>query len=342
MASNVQVESLKGQIKQLQAAITNKKWQDASNVLNLLKKVAATEELLRATKAGVAVSKIRNCDNVAVSQLSKEVVTKWKGEVEESKKKKSGGASSAAAPSPAANGTAKSESPAPSLASKPKASASGSSTPSKVAPPAPIKPTIDTKPVVPAARKQSIGSTVPYSPVEGRTAKKDGVDTNLGDKVRDKCLEMMYDALVVGNGAPSDLVLSRAKAIEKVCYNKAGGISNDYRQKIRQLYLNAKDKNNPSLRQAIVSGDLAVEKFCTMSSTEMASEERKQANDLLDAQNLHNSLAAGEQEAETDAFQCGRCKQRKTRYRQAQTRSADEPMTTFVTCVYCGNRWKFS
>lgn len=32
---------------------------------------------------------------------------------------------------------------------------------------------------------------------------------------------------------------------------------------------------------------------------------------------------------------------RKTTYYQMQTRSADEPMTTFVTCVNCGNRWKF-
>lgn len=63
----------------------------------------------------------------------------------------------------------------------------------------------------------------------------------------------------------------------------------------------------------------------------MASDELKKATDLLNQQNLHHALAAGEQEAETDAFQCGRCKQRKTRYRQAQTRSADEPMTTFVT-----------
>ena len=41
----------------------------------------------------------------------------------------------------------------------------------------------------------------------------------------------------------------------------------------------------------------------------MASEERKQANELLDQQNLFGALAAGEPEAETDAFQCGRCKQ---------------------------------
>lgn len=41
-------------------------------------------------------------------------------------------------------------------------------------------------------------------------------------------------------------------------------------------------------------------------------------------------------------FTCGKCKSKKTTYRQAQTRSADEPMTTFVTCLDCNNRWKFS
>ena len=41
-------------------------------------------------------------------------------------------------------------------------------------------------------------------------------------------------------------------------------------------------------------------------------------------------------------FKCGKCKSMKTTYYQMQTRSADEPMTTFVNCKCCGNRWKFS
>ena len=41
-------------------------------------------------------------------------------------------------------------------------------------------------------------------------------------------------------------------------------------------------------------------------------------------------------------FKCGKCKSKKTTYFQLQTRSADEPMTTFVTCKDCGNNWKFS
>jgi transcription elongation factor S-II len=40
-------------------------------------------------------------------------------------------------------------------------------------------------------------------------------------------------------------------------------------------------------------------------------------------------------------FPCRRCKSKKTTYYQLQTRSADEPMTTYVSCLKCGNRWKF-
>ena len=45
-------------------------------------------------------------------------------------------------------------------------------------------------------------------------------------------------------------------------------------------------------------------------------------------------------EASTDNFTCYRCKSKKCSYYELQTRSADEPMTTFVTCLDCGCRWK--
>ena len=41
-------------------------------------------------------------------------------------------------------------------------------------------------------------------------------------------------------------------------------------------------------------------------------------------------------------FKCGKCKSKRTTYFQLQTRSADEPMTTFVSCNDCGKQWKFS
>jgi len=38
---------------------------------------------------------------------------------------------------------------------------------------------------------------------------------------------------------------------------------------------------------------------------------------------------------------CGKCKSMRTTYYQLQTRSADEPMTTFCRCHTCDNHWKF-
>ena len=45
-------------------------------------------------------------------------------------------------------------------------------------------------------------------------------------------------------------------------------------------------------------------------------------------------------EAATDTFTCRKCKNNKCTYYQMQTRSADEPMTTYCQCCVCGNRWK--
>jgi transcription elongation factor S-II len=45
-------------------------------------------------------------------------------------------------------------------------------------------------------------------------------------------------------------------------------------------------------------------------------------------------------QAFTNAFPCRRCGAKKATFYQMQTRSADEPMTTFIKCLNCGNKWK--
>jgi transcription elongation factor S-II len=56
---------------------------------------------------------------------------------------------------------------------------------------------------------------------------------------------------------------------------------------------------------------------------------------------LKLELAQEKSEDFKGLFTCGKCKSRKTTYYQLQTRSADEPLTTFVTCLNCKKRWKF-
>ncbi|KAA1470900.1 transcription elongation factor [Dentipellis sp. KUC8613] len=293
-------------VKSLQGAASE---QETISVLNVLKKEAKiTEALLRESKAGLAVGKLRSHARKEVADLAKEIVKKWKTEVE--KEKQAAGVSS--------GGKTGAKSTGPS-----RKASTASATPST--------------PTTPLANNSngSLNST--------RTAKSDGVKLDAtGDKTRDKCMELIYDALAFDSGAPSELIFSRAKAIESAVLTDQRGTNAAYKNKIRQLIVNLKDKNNPGLRESVTSGDIPASKFAKMTSHEMASEERKAADNKIKQDNLFQSLGAEEQQAETDAFQCGRCKQRKCRYRQAQTRSADEPMTTFVTCVNCNNRWKFS
>lgn len=45
-------------------------------------------------------------------------------------------------------------------------------------------------------------------------------------------------------------------------------------------------------------------------------------------------------QAMTNEFRCGKCKKRECVYQELQVRSADEPMTLFITCLVCGNKWR--
>lgn len=139
---------------------------------------------------------------------------------------------------------------------------------------------------------------------------------------------------------PDELILSTAVAVEKALFDEHGFTNPKYKAKFRSKYLNLKDKANPQLRSILLQGIITASHFISMTATEMASEERRSSNLALQEENLKNTKAAQDTSAETDQFKCGRCKQRKCKYYQLQTRSADEPMTTFVTCINCNNRWK--
>lgn len=176
-----------------------------------------------------------------------------------------------------------------------------------------------------------------------RNPKNDGVRTDVhGDSVRDKCLELTYTALAVDSEAfPAD-ILEVAKTVEHTVYKGEKGTTAGYKTKMRSLYMNLKDPKNPSLRKRVLGGEISAQRLYTMTPQEMASDELQKEINELKEQNLFKAQGAKEKRATTDRFTCGKCKHKKVSYYQMQTRSADEPLTTFCTCEHCGNRWKFS
>lgn len=168
------------------------------------------------------------------------------------------------------------------------------------------------------------------------------IDGNVtGNKVRDNCIQLIYDALVQDSKDENTVILLKAKSIDEFVFNSSSNKTDGiYRQKMRSLLLNLKDKNNPSLRQSVISGELSIPRLCTMSPQEMASKERREQDKKLEEMNLFKARGPKPVKAVTDLFQCGKCKQKKVSYYQMQTRRADEPMTTFYECQVCDNRWK--
>lgn len=271
------------------------------DILDMLQKdVEPTEKLLRETKLGIAVNKLRAHADNKISDKVKKMIKSWKDTV----------------------------------------TAQKAGTKKKVEKKPEVKEAVASKATAPAASSSSSSYTPPSGP---RTPAKDGVSTAVyADKVRNRCIDVTYTALAVGMTAHPNEVLACAKAIENEVYKMERGTENNYRPKMRSLYTNLKDPKNPGLRLNIISGKISAERLCRMTPQEMASDELKKEIEEMEKQNLFAAQGAREQRAVTDRFTCGKCKQKKVSYYQMQTRSADEPLTTFCTCENCGNRWKFS
>ncbi|KAI1894927.1 hypothetical protein AGOR_G00120800 [Albula goreensis] len=145
-----------------------------------------------------------------------------------------------------------------------------------------------------------------------------------GDSIRDKCIEMLSTALRTDDD-----------------YKEIKATDMKYKNRVRSRISNLKDPKNPGLRKNVLAGAIELQRIASMTAEEMASDELKQLRNVLTQEAIREHQMAKTGGTTTDLLQCGKCKKKNCTYNQVQTRSADEPMTTFVLCNECGNRWKF-
>lgn len=99
-----------------------------------------------------------------------------------------------------------------------------------------------------------------------------------------------------------------------------------------------KNLANPHVQEQLKNGEIKAHTVAFMTHQELKPEKWEQmiqAKMKRDKNKFETNM-----EAATDTFKCRKCHSNKCTYYQMQTRSADEPMTTFVTCLECGCRWK--
>ncbi|XP_021110965.1 transcription elongation factor A protein 2 isoform X2 [Heterocephalus glaber] len=120
-----------------------------------------------------------------------------------------------------------------------------------------------------------------------------------------------------------------------------GNTDMKYKNRVRSRISNLKDAKNPELRRNVLCGAITPQQIAVMTSEEMASDELKEIRKAMTKEAIREHQMARTGGTQTDLFTCGKCRKKNCTYTQVQTRSSDEPMTTFVVCNECGNRWKF-
>lgn len=211
------------------------------------------------------------------------------------------------------------------------------------------------KKLVPGADSSSSGSTSNVETKKRRSSSdhkhhhhRNPLDTH--DQIRLSCRKLLASALKGGEQESEEFMQSienspdlLAAKIEDVIYsnNKRDTGNMKYKNQVRSRVFNLKDKKNPALRVNVLIGLIQPEKIAVMTADEMASDELKMMRMAAAKEGMDAAQLAIKEGTKTSLLKCGKCKKNNCTYHQMQTRSADEPMTTFVLCNECGNRWKF-
>ncbi|ALC39718.1 CG8117 [Drosophila busckii] len=284
--------------------------EQALDLLKALQTLNINLEILTKTRIGMTVNELRKSSkDDEVIALAKTLIKNWKRFL----------ASPAPTTTPKENAPGKESSSSASKAttaskSKEKSSSSGSNSSSK-----------DKR-----DDKKSTQSSFPAS------------SGGMTDAVRLKCREMLTNAIKIGEvpegcNEPEEM----AAELEDAIYAEFKNTDMKYKNRIRSRVANLKDPKNPGLRGNFMCGAVTAKQLAKMTPEEMASDEMKKLREKFVKEAINDAQLATVQGTKTDLLKCGKCKKRNCTYNQLQTRSADEPMTTFVMCNECGNRWKF-
>ncbi|XP_062889836.1 transcription elongation factor A protein 3 isoform X2 [Mobula hypostoma] len=340
-------ESLVRIAKKLDKMVSRRNMDGALDLLQELEGMKMTLKLLQTTRIGMSVNSIRkHCTDEQVITLAKILIKKWKKllateiSVDHKVQKPSGkedvtDKSSAMVVETLKHSKKKSKDWRDSI----------SSTSSTEGTPSSRKSSTDRKqdPYSGGVSKGKMES--PSSPISPTFSSATILPPFLstGETIRDKCIEMLIAALKTDDdykdyGANCDKM---GAEIEDYIYQEFQKTDMKYKNRVRSRISNLKDPKNPNLRKNVLSGAIDLLHLARMTAEEMASDELKELRNVITMEAIREHQMAKTGGTVSSLFQCGRCKKKNCTYNQVQTRSADEPMTTFVLCNECGNRWKF-
>ncbi|KAI5286062.1 RNA polymerase II elongation factor [Ascosphaera aggregata] len=342
--ATLDTKAIESKLKVLQKAVSDN--QPTSTIISILEElkrgVKPTEQTLRQTRVGVIVNKLRQHKTPEIQSRAGEIVSRWRNEMNRQKAAKAGastnggnanGINGASSLSTASGSSAAAAAAAAAAATAGVVSSSASSRQATVSPKPSNLAAINTD------EKLDRCTVAP----DKRNYKADGINVQLtGNPTRDGCIGLLYNGLCHTRTEPPRVILQKAAAIEAAALKHLGkgDLNNTYRTRLRSLFMNLKSQQNPGLRVRVLSGEFTPEQFVKASNEELMSEERRELEKKYHQENMNRAMVAKQERSISSSLQCGKCGQKKVTYTEAQTRSADEPMTLFCTCMNCGKTWK--
>ena len=114
-----------------------------------------------------------------------------------------------------------------------------------------------------------------------------------------------------------------------------------YLSKIRSMYSNLNPNSyikNTCFIEKVKNNEFNIEKIADLSVYDIFPENWKE---LIVIKSKRDKIKYElKPESMSSNYVCRKCKSKETSYYEVQTRSADEPMTQFITCLNCYNYWK--
>ena len=171
--------------------------------------------------------------------------------------------------------------------------------------------------------------------------------TSVNDIIRDKHVSILNNELTnekLTRQIEQQLYNQTIRSAKNKCMKRSWDntlFKQLYISKIRSFYSNICESSyiqNPDFKQKILNGSIKVDQISNLSVYDIYPDNW---SELLDKKIKRDKLKYEmKPTAMTDQFKCRKCSSRSCSYYEVQTRSADEPMTQFITCLDCGNRWK--
>jgi transcription elongation factor S-II len=95
---------------------------------------------------------------------------------------------------------------------------------------------------------------------------------------------------------------------------------------------------NTELFQHYKAGQIGIHELANLDAYQLF--ESRWKDSFIQQQQREKRQLEGNRAMATDRFTCTRCWKKECTYYEMQTRSADEPMTIFITCLNCGKHWR--